>query len=75
MKAEVVRLAGRDRATTHASSSPTSLKHPGGCNEIYRERGDMENRLKELHYGLGFDRTSCSRFWANAFRVLLTAAA
>jgi hypothetical protein len=35
----------------------------------------MENRLKELHDGLAVDRTSCSRFWANQFRVLLTAAA
>src|SRR4030067_83065 len=35
----------------------------------------MENRLKELHHGLALDRTSCSRFWANQFRVLLTAAA
>lgn len=34
----------------------------------------MENRLKELHHGLALDRTSCSRFWANQFRVLLTAA-
>ena len=41
---------------------------------IYQRRGDVENRLKELHYGLGFDRTSCTAFWANAVRVVLTAA-
>jgi hypothetical protein len=35
----------------------------------------VENRLKELHDGLALGRTSCSRFWANQFRVLLTAAA
>jgi len=35
----------------------------------------MENRLKEWHEGLALDRTSGSRFWANQFRVLLTAAA
>ncbi len=34
-----------------------------------------ENRIKELHYGLEIDRTSCTKFWANQFRVLLTAAA
>ena len=34
----------------------------------------MENRIKELH-DLQIDRTSCSDFWANQFRVLLTAAA
>ena len=42
---------------------------------MYCERGDIENRIKELHEGLEIDRTSCSEFWANQFRVLLTAAA
>ena len=42
--------------------------------EVYCQRGDVENRIKELH-ALEIDRTSCSRFWANQFRVLLTAAA
>ncbi|MEW6683349.1 MAG: IS1380 family transposase [Nitrospirota bacterium] len=41
----------------------------------YCYRGEIENRIKELHHGLELDRTSCSRFWANQFRVLLTAAA
>jgi hypothetical protein len=35
----------------------------------------MENRIKELKEGLGLDRTSCPRFLANQFRVLLTVAA
>lgn len=42
--------------------------------EVYCQRGDIENRMKELHE-LEIDRTSCSSFWANQFRVLLTAAA
>jgi hypothetical protein len=42
--------------------------------EVYFQRGEIENRIKELH-ALEIDRTSCSRFWANQFRVLLTAAA
>ena len=42
--------------------------------EVYCQRGEIENRIKELH-ALEIDRTSCSRFWANQFRVLLTAAA
>lgn len=42
---------------------------------IYCQRGDAENRLKELKAGLGLDRTSCHRFLANQFRVLLAAAA
>jgi hypothetical protein len=35
----------------------------------------VENRLKELHHGLELDRTSCTQFLANQFRVLLTLAA
>jgi hypothetical protein len=42
--------------------------------KVYCQRGDIENRIKELHE-LHIGRTSCSRFWANQFRVLLTAAA
>jgi hypothetical protein len=38
-------------------------------------RGDIENRIKELHDGLQIGRTSCCRFWVNQLRVLLTAAA
>ena len=41
---------------------------------VYCQRGDVENRIKELH-DLEIDRTSCTSFWANQFRVLLTAAA
>jgi hypothetical protein len=42
--------------------------------EVYCQRGEIENRIKELH-ALEIDRTNCSSFWANQFRVLLTAAA
>ena len=42
--------------------------------KVYCQRGEIENRIKELH-AMEIDRTSCSRFWANQFRVLLTAAA
>jgi hypothetical protein len=42
---------------------------------IYRQRGDVENRHKELKDSLGLGRTSCPRFLANQFRVLLTATA
>jgi len=41
----------------------------------YCERGDSENRIKELKLDLAMDRTSCSRFVANQFRVLMTATA
>ena len=75
MKAAVVQHPGRP-----AKSNPrfvvTNLSHaPALVYAFYCGRGDVENRLKELHHGLEMDRTSCSRFVANQFRVLLTAAA
>ena len=43
--------------------------------KVYCARGDIENRIKELKLGLQIDRTSCTSFKANQFRVLMTAAA
>ena len=42
---------------------------------LYTQRGDMENRIKEQQLNLFADRTSCSRFLANQFRLLLASAA
>jgi hypothetical protein len=42
---------------------------------IYIARGDMENRIKEQQLGLFADRTSCYKFIANQFRLLLASAA
>lgn len=76
IKAEVVRLSGREPkdnprfVVTNFKSSP---KHVYA--RLYCARGEIENRIKELHHGLEIDRTSCTRFWANQLRVLLTATA
>ena len=43
--------------------------------QAYCARGEIENRIKELQLGMEIERTSCTRFWANQFRVLLTVAA
>ncbi|MSQ94956.1 MAG: hypothetical protein EXR98_10435 [Gemmataceae bacterium] len=43
--------------------------------DVYCQRGNMENCLKEQQLGLFADRTSCHRFVANQFRVLLAACA
>jgi len=54
----------------------TNLKSsPKHVYRFYCQRGDAENRIKELKNGLAMDRTSCTRFLANQFRVLMTAAA
>jgi hypothetical protein len=44
-------------------------------DEVYCARGEMENRIKEQQLGLFADRTSCHGWWANQFRLLLSAAA
>ena len=75
IKAEVVRAPGKDPkdnprfVITNMRQSPQWI-----YEQVYCQRGDIENRIKELH-DLEIDRTSCSSFWANQFRVLLTAAA
>lgn len=43
--------------------------------EHYGDRGEMENRIKELKNQIKMDRTSCHRFVANQLRVLLHGAA
>jgi hypothetical protein len=75
IKAEVVRAqdkAPKDNprfVITNMKQTPQWL-----YEEVYCQRGEIENRIKELH-AMEIDRTSCSRFWANQFRVLMTAAA
>jgi len=43
--------------------------------DVYCQRGEMENRIKEQQLDLFADRTSCHRFLANQFRLLLSSAA
>jgi len=75
-KAEVVRAANKEPkdnprfVVTNLRQSPQWI-----YEQVYCQRGDVENRIKELHDGMQIGRTSCSNFWANTFRVLLTAAA
>ncbi len=47
----------------------------GLYEEVYCARGEMENRIKEQQLMLFADRTSCHKFLANQFRLLLSAAA
>src|SRR3990172_1607638 len=75
MKAEVVRHPGRDPKNNPRFVVTNLPDAPQAVYEFYCQRGDMENRLKELHHGVEMDRTSCSRFLANQFRVLLALAA
>ena len=75
IKVEVVYGEGKkpkdnpDFVNTNMKQSPRWI-----YERVYCQRGEIENRIKQLH-ALQIDRTSCSRFWANRFRVMLTAAA
>ncbi|MCD4652988.1 IS1380 family transposase [bacterium] len=55
---------------TNLSGNPQFL-----YDDIYCARGDMENRIKEKQLDLFADRTSCSKFWPNQFRLLLSSLA
>jgi hypothetical protein len=52
-----------------------SCQKPERAYQFYCERGDRENRIKEMKIDLAAGRTSCHRFWANQFRLILHAAA
>jgi hypothetical protein len=76
IKAEVTRYPGREPrdnprfVVTNLKGTPQEL-----YERVYCQRGEIENRIKELQLGLQIGRTSCPRFLANQLRVLLTAAA
>ncbi len=76
IKAEIVHdLSGEAKdnprfVVTNKSQAPKTVYRRAYCS-----RGEIENRIKELQLGMEIDRTSCTRFWANQFRVLLTVAA
>lgn len=74
-KAEVVSHPGREPRNNCRFVVTNMKQKPKRVYEIYRQRGDSENRIKELKEGLYLDRLSCSSFWANQFRLLLVAAA
>jgi len=48
---------------------------PGEAYVWYTQRGDRENRIKEMKLDLCSGRTSCHRFLANQLRLLLHSAA
>jgi hypothetical protein len=75
-KAEVVQAPDKEPkdnprfVITNLKQSPQWI-----YEKVYCPRGDVENRIKELHDGMQMGRTSCTSFWANTFRLILTAAA
>ena len=70
-KAEVMSQGENPRFVVTSRCRPK----PKALYRFYCQRGDPENRIKELKLDLKADRLSCHRFWANQFRLLLHAAA
>src|SRR6266540_549915 len=63
IKAEVVRLPGREPRDNPRFVITNLRQTPRFVYErVYCARGDIENRIKELHDGLQIGRTSCGRF-------------
>ena len=71
MKAEYSARGSNPRfIVTSLEGDPQTLYDEGYC-----ARGDMENRIKEQQLDLYADRTSCHKWWANQFRLLLSSLA
>jgi hypothetical protein len=63
------------RENLTSSSYGEGLETDRATTPVPRQSLTRQNRIKELHYGMEIGRTSCTDFWANQFRVLMTAAA
>jgi hypothetical protein len=57
------------------SNRPGATVLPGAAYDAYADRGESENRNKELKIGLQADRLSDHRYFANLFRLYLHSAA
>ena len=57
------------------TNRPGATVLPGAAYDAYADRGESENRNKELKTGLQADRLSDHRYFANLFRLYLHAAA
>lgn len=75
VKAEVVEAAGREPKPNLRFVVTNLRRVPKNLYALYCQRGDLENRIKEIKAGVALDQTSCTDFWANQLRVLMSAAA
>jgi len=57
------------------TNRPGGFVLPAACYDDYADRGESENRNKELKQGLQADRLSDHRYFANLFRLYLHTAA
>src|SRR5579872_1367533 len=74
----VAKVEANDKGTNRrfvVSNRPGAELLPGPTYDEYVERGESENRNKEIKCGLEMDRLSDHRFVANSFRLYLHALA
>ena len=69
----IVALAKNARLNTAAETCMNRAK--ALYDELYCQRGEMENRIKEQQLGLFADRTSCHHWWPNQVRLILASLA
>ncbi|HMB71991.1 MAG TPA: IS1380 family transposase [Gammaproteobacteria bacterium] len=76
IKVEVVHYPGRTlKDNQRFVLTNRTRMSPENLYQWYCGRGDSENRIKELKHDLAIDRTSCCKFVANQFRVLMASTA
>jgi hypothetical protein len=75
VKAEVVHAPGKAPRRNDRYVITNLTDDPEDVWKLYCQRGDSENRIKELKCELSIDRTSCTDFLANQMRVTMTALA
>jgi hypothetical protein len=76
VKAEITEAAFADpKLNPRFVVTNCDFKGPEEAYAHYCGRGDIENRIKEFNLDLSGGRTSCHRFLANQFRVLMHAGA
>ena len=70
-KAEVTRFGKNPRYVVTNLDGEAEFLY----DDIYCQRGDMENRIKEQQLELFADRTSAQKWWPNQMRLLLSSLA
>lgn len=73
-------IVGKAEHTSQGANPRFVVTNLGGdpqelYDDCYCARGDMENKIKAVQLCLFSDRTSCHVWWANQFRMLVSALA
>lgn len=72
----IARLEYSDKGTNPRFVVTNLKDSPGDLYDgLYCQRGEAENRIKEVQLDLFGTRSSCSRFISNAFRLMISALA